>query len=66
MTDDEKIERYKALQMAIRVTVDRYKEQAKGPKIKSYGLLGIYDRGAADAYLTVANDLEKWLDEEHK
>ena len=69
MTDAEKIERYKALQMAIRVTVDRYRKTSDEAAIRSEAFsvyTRLYERTVSDVYKVVAQDLEKWLDEEHK
>jgi len=67
LTTKEKADRYDALQMAIKITMDGYRKrrdmherQYKEPK--DIGILGAFNKGLSNAYSYVIGDLERWID----
>lgn len=66
LTEKEKAARFDALQVALKVTKDRYSErEKKSRKVfkKSNELteLTAFEYGQAEAYKIVINDLERWI-----
>lgn len=65
MTDREKINRYDALQAAIKATIGSF-EVRKGESDKRAGhnnVIEAYEKGLADAYAVMIETLGRWKDE---
>ena len=70
LTTQEKAERYDALQMAIKITLENYKKHRSGydrqyREAQDLGLVGAYTKGLSDAFGHVIADLERWCDGLH-
>ncbi|MCR5136657.1 MAG: hypothetical protein K6C12_06110 [Oscillospiraceae bacterium] len=66
MTNREKAERYDALMVAIKVTLEGYKRRQREHdrqyhEAQALGIIGAYSKGLSDAYWHVIADLERWL-----
>lgn len=67
LTTEEKADRYDALQMAIKITLEGYKRRQKEhdrqyKEAKDLGLIGAYSKGLSDAFCHVIDDLTRWDD----
>ena len=67
MTTKEKAERYDALQVAIKITLEGYRRRAKEHERQYYeaqaiGITGAYSKGLSDGFDHVIADLERWSD----
>lgn len=68
MTNKEKAERYEALQMAIKVSLDGYimrrddAETKYNEHIQTAPIIGGYEKGLHDAYKNIVETLERWLE----
>ena len=67
MTTKEKAERYDALQVAIKLTLEVYRRRAKEHErqyyeAQAFGVIGAYSKGLSDAFYSVSRDLERWSD----
>lgn len=70
LTMEEKADRYDALQMAIKVTVEGYRRRRSEHdrqyrEAQDLGLIGAYTKGLSDAFGHVIGDLERWCDGLH-
>lgn len=67
LTTKEKADRYDALQMAIKFTLNSYRERKDvhdhhAREEQRAGFLGAYSLGMSDAFSHVIADLERWSD----
>ena len=67
LTTKEKADRYDALQMAIKFTLESYKRRQKAfdrqyEVGKDLGLIGAYSKGLSDSLCYVIEDLTRWND----
>ena len=68
LTRKEKAERYDALQMAIRITLEGYRRrrdehERQYREAKDVGIIGAYSKGLSDGFSHVIADLERWRDD---
>ena len=68
LTTKEKADRYDALQLAIKITLEGYRKRAKEHErqyneAKELGIIGAYSKGLSDAFFHAVNDLERWADD---
>lgn len=62
LTDKEKADRYDALQTAFKYTKERYADRRSEAQKPIPGIIGIYNKGLADAYTYMIEDIERWCD----
>ena len=67
LTTKEKAERYDALQMAIKITLEGYRRRRdeydrRYREATDVGVIGAYTKGLSDACRQVIGDLERWSD----
>lgn len=62
LTQKEKADRYDSLQTALEYTIKRYKERQKEceGRYGSADVIGAYNKGQADTYKTIIEDMETW------
>jgi len=63
LTEKEKADRFDALQTAFLITQKRYTAQKLDAtsKYRDASIIGAYNKGLADAYEQVLDDLERWI-----
>lgn len=67
LTTKEKADRYDALQMAIKITLDGYRRcrdehDRQYSEATDVGVIGAYNKGLSDAFSYAIADLERWVD----
>ena len=67
LTTEEKADRYDALQMAIKITLERYRRHRdehdrQYREMPGVGVIGAYTKGLSDAFSHAIADLERWSD----
>lgn len=67
LTTKEKADRYDALQMAIKITLEGYRRRRdehdrQYREAENVGVIGAYSKGLSDAFSHVIADLERWYD----
>ena len=67
MTNKEKADRYDALQVAIKITLEGYRRLStthdrQYREAQDLGLIGAYSKGQSDAFCYVIADMERWCD----
>ena len=67
LTKEEKANRYDALQVAIKHTIESYKRRRddcdkRYHEAVELGVIGSYNKGLSDAYCMTVSDLERWVD----
>lgn len=62
LTQEEKADRYDSLQTALKYTIKRYKERQKEceERYVSADVISAYNKGQADTYKTIIEDMETW------
>ena len=67
LTTKEKADRYDALQMAIKITLEGYRRRRdehdrQYSEATDVGVIGAYTKGLSDAFSHAIADLERWVD----
>ena len=67
LTTKEKANRYDALQMAIKITLEGYRRRRdehdrQYKAAENVGVTGAYSKGLSDAFSHAIADLERWYD----
>lgn len=62
LTQKEKADRYDSLQTAFKYTKERYEDRRSEAQKLIPGIIGIYNKGLADAYTCMIEDIERWCE----
>jgi len=62
LTEKEKADRYDALQTAFKYTKERYADRKSEAQKDNSGIIGAYNKGLADAYAYMIEDIERWCE----
>lgn len=63
MTKDEKAKKYDALQGTFKFTLHNYRRrkiEAEGKYVEA-NIIGAYNKGLADAYSQILEDINRWM-----
>ncbi len=63
LTKEEKAKRFDSLQFAFEIAKDTYKRRSleASAKYKTADIIGAYNKGLADAYAQMLEDIERWI-----
>ena len=62
LTEKEKADRYDALQVVIKHTMEMYKKRRKDAdkRYREASIIGAYNKGLSDGFGYILDDLERW------